>query len=480
MGKNLTPYETGHFLKEAANAPGFALGTVVSVDVDSRLCSVKTWGGDRNLDDMEDTLEAQWLMWDATREGDESGATPRRGAMVLIVFVSDMAYILGAIRPINEEGLPLYGNEAQIREGDKVLSTKALNKIAVRSNQVVEIVAKPGALQTIYQPKDNTLAHLAQNHQLIVSGGRSEWTTNNLLFSSKKREIVRRDSFQAMVLMEEKGFVDLMTVYKNSIGPVIPPINEVTLPIFQETIDIFGSREILIQPGIPGGIKINQDALGPLYSMKMGLLPQFSLDINGLLGMVDIDVNKLIQISLMGLDGSISIQNKIGSFNIMGTGDIALANKVGGFTMSPVGDFSMYNKVSEVSGTAAGDITIKNPLVETKIGVDGSLAIKNKAAYTIEASAAGEISIKNIAKGGLKISPAGMVALGGPTAELLDILDQFIDEVTAVVTGLTTETHMGNMGLPTLPDPSKKKPYIEGIAKITKIKAMLATIKGSL
>ena len=459
---------------------GLACGNVVSVDPDNRSCVVRTFDGTEFCDNcvFENT---QWLSMDSTAEGDETAAMPRVGNLVLIAIVNSNAYILGGFRPLNEEGGFTYGNEVKLKTGDKIIKTKAENRITVRSNKLIEVIAKEGALQTVYFPNDNTIAHLCSNHQMILRGGRTEWLYDADLKTALKKELARRDLFQSMVVTEEKGYVDALLVYRKAIGTLPPGVVDIPLPIYSESVDMFGTRKVQIQPPVGvGGIEIEYNGIGPLYSIKMGLVPQFKLDINALLGTVDLDVNKVIQASLSGVDGTFKINNVVASMEVSGVGDITVKNPTVTVSAATTGDVEIKNPTVTATLSKTGDIGLKNPLIETKFGVDGSTTIENSSAYKIAASPAGEISVSNVAKAGLKMSPGGQVALGGAAAELLDLFDKTFDALDEIIQNLSSETHIGNMGIPTVPDPSFKSKYISGQAKLKALKAQLGSIKGSL
>lgn len=459
---------------------GFALAVVESVNVANRTCSLRTYSGSTGHDNNTFDL-AQWISLDATSEGDETAAIPRRGATVLVAVVQGQAYILGGIRPLNKEGGIIYGNELPVSTGDKIIKTKAGNRITVRANKLIEVISREGALQSIYRPDDGSISHLCNIHKMVLKGGRTEWTYDPILLSAVKKEIVKKDLFQSMVVVEQKGNVDELTVYKKEIGTLPPGLTDIPLPIFKETIDMFGTRKVSIQPNIGiGGIEIQQDGIGPLWSIKMGLLPQIKLDVNGLLGTVDLDVNKIIQVSLSGIDGTMKINNKLASAEISGTGDITVKNPTVEVTLGTLGDVALKNPTVELTISKTGDIGLKNPLVETKIGVDGSLSVENSSAYKIAASPAGEVSVSNTGKAGMKLSPAGQVAFGGASAELLDLFDKTFDALDELLTSMGTETHIGNMGLPTTLGPDAVINYKKSQVKLKALKTQLGTIKGSL
>ena len=80
--------------------------------------------------------------------------------------------------------------------------------------------------------------------------------------------------------------------------------------------------------------------------------------------------------------------------------------------------------------------------------------------------------------GKLKLS-TGKVGLGGPTAELLDLLEQTLTQLDTLLTSMATETHTGNLGYPTSP-PLNAAAYAAVQAQLVVIKTLLGTIKGGV
>jgi hypothetical protein len=93
------------------------------------------------------------------------------------------------------------------------------------------------------------------------------------------------------------------------------------------------------------------------------------------------------------------------------------------------------------------------------------------------AATAGDVAL-NGSQAQLKLSK-GMVALGGPGAELLDLFDQFIDVCSNIFDTLALDTHVGNLGFSTSPSVNAAQ-FTQGSVLAKQIKALLATIKGSL
>jgi len=130
-------------------------------------------------------------------------------------------------------------------------------------------------------------------------------------------------------------------------------------------------------------------------------------------------------------------------------GNAELSTSMGKMTVSATGDLEASNSMGKMTIAATGDIEVSNNLGKQTI------------------SAAGEIEVAN-AVSKLKIDPAGLIGLGGPAAELLDLIDQFLDafinQTQLCMTGVGPSS-------PLLPP---------ALTTLIQIKVLLATIKGSV
>jgi len=136
--------------------------------------------------------------------------------------------------------------------------------------------------------------------------------------------------------------------------------------------------------------------------------------------------------------------------------------------------------ISHSNGTEI--ITMKDGTIQ----ITGSdKIIEQSATHSIDtgafsATAAGEAEVKGgILGGALKINSAGLVALGNSAAELLDLVDQLLTQLIALTTALQAETHIGNLGFPTL-IPINSPTYLTIQTSLTAIKVLLNLIKGTL
>jgi hypothetical protein len=114
-------------------------------------------------------------------------------------------------------------------------------------------------------------------------------------------------------------------------------------------------------------------------------------------------------------------------------------------------------------------------------GIDtGSFSVKDSAGDEISMGNS-EIYALTAAGAGWKVNPAGQVAIGGPSAELLDLFDQMLQVMDTFFEAISTETHLGNLGYPSGPplDPVATV-YTDVKTEMEQIKTLLNTIKGSL
>jgi hypothetical protein len=166
-------------------------------------------------------------------------------------------------------------------------------------------------------------------------------------------------------------------------------------------------------------------------------------------------------------DTSITISQKDGNMVGLTTEGVQIAHKDGE-------DLITVEK-GKVQLTTGGSLTYST----SGFGIDtGSFAVKDNVGDEI-AMANNEIYALNSLGAGWKVNAAGQVAIGGPTAELLDLVDQTLDQIIDTLTALSNEKHTGNLGYPTSP-PLNAASYIAAQTQVTLIKTLLATIKGSL
>lgn len=116
-------------------------------------------------------------------------------------------------------------------------------------------------------------------------------------------------------------------------------------------------------------------------------------------------------------------------------------------------------KVTILAGNYKVDVTAGNITIET---LAGEVSLGNALA-SLEIDVAGGIKLKNNL-GGMTVNPAGMVALGGATAEVLDLFGQTLTGIQSIIVG----TGVGPSSPPL------------NAAVFAAIQALLLTIKGSL
>ena len=113
---------------------------------------------------------------------------------------------------------------------------------------------------------------------------------------------------------------------------------------------------------------------------------------------------------------------------------------------------------------------------------DGQIQMSSGGSISLQPAGfgvnAGTIEMKDTLQAGLKVNN-GQVALGGPAAEVLDLMDQTLTQLITLTTAMATETHIGNLGYPTAP-PLNAASYAAAQAQLTIIQVLLNLIKGSL
>lgn len=121
------------------------------------------------------------------------------------------------------------------------------------------------------------------------------------------------------------------------------------------------------------------------------------------------------------------------------------------------------NETRKVTGESSLDIQRS-----WKVNVNESTDILSK----------GGISIKDGAKGGF-VSKNGKVAIGGASAELLDLVSKLMEQISKLDQALQVHLHTGNLGFPVSP-PTNVADFVLNQTEVEKLKVQLGTIKGSL
>ncbi len=411
-------YEKSGNIKQG-QTNGICLGAIASVDVDTRLCRVKTFFGPPELLDL-DLKDVQWVNVDGNADGDESGSIPREGAMGLVFFIEGSPFIFGFIKPLNADKGAVTGKESVSRlvRGDKIISTKNGNYITIRTNGSIEIQSRESC-KTVYIPTESRIQEVCRNFNFKTSGGFIRWEEEGLTNTIFNQEF-RRDLLRSFVVLEERGALGGSTIYRTSMGPGIPGVPGVPAAIYSFEVDITGNTKLTIGAGLP--------------VMSAEIKPTGAIAVDNI---SDIDITTKL--------GSVTIKAQAKDITLNAPlGDIAL--------LSNAGNISVKTDAGNISAqTSLGNITAQT--TSGSVELNGSL-------------------------GRLKLSK-GKVGIGGPAAELLDLFDQTLDGLKDLATSMATETHLGNLGYNTSP-PLNTADYIKFVATIIQIKTFLTTIKGGV
>ena len=458
---------------------GFALGTVLEVDADNRRCSVRTSSiaSSPELRDLYLPL-CQWLNVDAGAEGDESTSIPRTNATCFVFFVCGQAFIWGFLSPTTSKNAPAGNIKQKANAGDKILQTIAENQIIMRSGGEIEIKATDSC-QTIYSPDQHTISTQCRNYEFHLDGGYETWKseTGETLYKQEFRDSILR----TQVIQEERGFVDSSTMFYKAMGLGIPggmPGFDIS-PMWEFDIQRTGECTLAVHPPlIDIGFTANVMPTGA-FAIDVGLV-QFHFDVAPT-GATNMNVNELFDMTIEPTgDFTIDIASGIASINVTPVGEITVENPTTTFSMSPAGEVKLDNPTATVSMTPAGEVTVENPTCTISLSPTGEIKVENptctmtmtatgaitleNTTATLEMDPTGSITLQNAVGAGIAITPAGQVAIGGPTAELLDLFNQLL-------TDYSTHIHGSGVG-PTSP--------LMIPAAVIQIQTLLATIKGSL
>lgn len=346
---------------------GIALGRISRVFPDKRFCEVRTFAGDPQFIDKH-IKQCQWLSLDANPAGDEFTSIPREGSLGLVFFVAGEAFIFGYLKPTSSGTGAKSGKEPSgLNEGDKCISTVGGNRVVIKASGVIEVYSSE-TLKTVYFPKGGILSDICEEQQMRCDGGSVHWrTTDDNMNTTLCTKEYRADLYRSSIIYEEKGHIDSSLISRTKIGPGLPAVEGVQIPVYEHSIDITGKMET-----------------------KYG--------IGGLL-----------------------------TFTANPTGAAELKNNLGGVSLSEKGDWELKTPLVTVGLTADGDMSFKGPVGEASVTKDGTITAKNALA-TLSAAKDGSLEFKGpISK--LSIDKAGKVALGSATAEVLALVDKTLGAV---------------------------------------------------
>lgn len=185
-----------------------------------------------------------------------------------------------------------------------------------------------------------------------------------------------------------------------------------------------------------------------------------------------------------GIESISMLQKKGGLINIDKDGSVTATSADGNllFLNAVAGEASLIQKNGTMLALSATAATLSDSSGKQIISVnEDTVQITSSKDVTTQTSGygvqAGTVDLKDTLGAGLKIAN-GMVALGGPTAELLDLVDQIIDSIVksnTAAAAIIVPTAVGPSGPPT-----NAALFTAEIAALTAIKILLTTIKGTL
>lgn len=383
-------FETNNRYRQE-QAFGIALGRVVSVNAEERVCAVSTFGGCGSMDDQY-IARCQWLSPDISPEGDELGFVPRVGSIGLVFFVNAQAFIWGFIRPLWKGGTAAKGDEKTVPlDGDKFLSSVNGNRISVKRSGVIELYTS-GTLQRIMSPRDGSLTEICKRYNLrCMEGGRLDWEADPITETSLYRAEYVQSQLRAFIVTQEIGYVSPTILYRLKAGPGVNFSRDILTPSFEQTIGVAGEITTKVTPPTTPVLVGCETVMSPTgkISVKAGAAKKTTVDISPS-GAVDISVNDLAKAS------------------ISAAGEIELAsNKLHKITISPKGDIVITNPSSTITMSSTGDVTVDTKKKVTMTALAG-IDVKNTTATPINIESLGEVTVKaksiNL-KGGLGAVP---------------------------------------------------------------------------
>lgn len=370
-----SPYERLNKNRQE-QAFGISLGTITGVDEVNRTCAVSTFMGTGSMDDQV-VKSCQWLNPDANPDGDEFGCVPRRGAMGVVFHVCGETFVGGYLKPLSKGGSTIQGPEfPKLTAGDKIISTKAGNRITVKKSGLIEFYSKD-TLQRIMFPLGSQIIDICREFNLKTDAGYIFWGNSDLESTTLYKAEFRQTLSRTFVIYEQKGYVSEDILSKTIIGPGLPGLEGTVTPSYVHTIGVDGTITTIVGPPQPEGSPTGyQSIISPDGSVeiKSGLLQTTALSL-GTDGSVSIDVNKLAQ-ATFSPEGEITCKNSLSKISLASSGDVEIAS---GKTTIKI--------------TAFGEVTIDAPTM-CSVNAKAGIEFKCTGPAPINIESLGPVSIK--------------------------------------------------------------------------------------
>lgn len=379
-----SPYE-GFHEKRQEQAFGACLGVVRSVDAANRLCAVSTFLGDGSLNDQV-IPKCQWLSLDSNPDGDELGCIPRRGSIGLVFFIGGEVFVWGFLRPLSENGNAAQGAESPtLTEGDKIISTKAGNRLTIKKSGLVELFAKD-TLQRVMFPLGSKIIDICRAYNLQTDAGEIIWNSNELLQTALYDAEFRQTVARALIIHDQKGYISPTLISKTTVGAALPGVRGTSTPSYVQTIGVDGTLTTSITPPGPEGLPVGFNSVvkpDGSISIKAGALQTTEIGVD-LQGAVKLSVNKISEASI-----------------------------------SAAGDVLVKNALSKIAITSSGDITVTSGTATLKIAVSGEVTLDTVNKITLSPKAGldikslGPVNIEGV--GPMNIKTKGIINIDGGT-----------------------------------------------------------------
>lgn len=233
---------------------GLTMCRISKVFPEKRMCEVKTFGSNNPTQD--NTFTCQWLSSDASPEGDESSVVPRINSLGIVAFVDGEPFVIGFLRPLNDEGTAAIpdGEQEEINEGDKVIKTVGKNKLIMRASGEIQIESTR-TCRTIYFPNNHLINTLCRNYEFRTDGGTEDWvhysssrTEKNTVRRVEERDKLTRDN----IVYTETGTVDLNTptlIFRRRFGK---GTKDGSITDVVRTVSVLNTGETTVQINTPG------------------------------------------------------------------------------------------------------------------------------------------------------------------------------------------------------------------------------------
>lgn len=159
-------------------------GIITGVNNANRTVTVRTMApmGHQMADKLLKNVRTLQMM--ATSNGDEAWASPPLNSRCVVIVVESVPFVVGFYNPdqsgfnIEDANAEPLNNRQLLATGDIVFHNAFTSRFIIRNFGLIELQATENC-KTYYDPEDDYITTICENHEMFVSGGSAEWLIDN-------------------------------------------------------------------------------------------------------------------------------------------------------------------------------------------------------------------------------------------------------------------------------------------------------------